>query len=63
MADLNKEVWVEQLKENFYPDSSFLKYVRDFSTLVENDAINMASAGVDPNQQHHLSHPRINESG
>lgn len=48
MADLNKEVWVEQLKENFYPDSSFLKYVRDFSTLVENDAINMASAGVDP---------------
>ena len=33
---LNKEVWVNQLKENFYPDSSFLKYVLDFSSEVDN---------------------------
>jgi hypothetical protein len=48
MSTLNKEVWVNQLMEKFYPDSSFLKYARDFSGLVENDAINMAEAGVDP---------------
>ena len=45
---LNKEIWVDQLMENFYPDSSFLKYGRDFSQLVEYDAINMAEAGLDP---------------
>lgn len=48
MAKLQKEVWVNQLKEKFYPDSSFLKYVKDFSGLTENDAINLAEAGVDP---------------
>lgn len=48
MANLQKEIWVNQIKENFYPDSSFLNYVKDFSGLVENHAINMAEAGVDP---------------
>lgn len=47
-ATLNKEVWINQIKENFYPETSFLNYVRDFSGLVENNAINMAEAGVDP---------------
>lgn len=45
---LEKEIWVNQIKENFYPDSSFLKYGKDFSGLTENDAINMAEAGLDP---------------
>lgn len=49
MANLQKEIWVNQIKENFYPESSFLNYVKDFSELVENNAINMAEAGVDPN--------------
>jgi hypothetical protein len=48
MAQLEKEVWVNQIKENFYPDSSFLKYGKDFSGFVDNNAINMAEAGVDP---------------
>ena len=48
MANLAKEVWITQLTKNFYPDSSFLKYVKDFSALVDNDAINMADVGVDP---------------
>ena len=46
---LAKEVWVSQLTKNFYPDSSFLNYVKDFSSLVDNNAINMADVGVDPN--------------
>ena len=49
MAQLEKEVWVNQIQENFYPDSSFLKYGKDFSELVDNNAVNMAEAGVDPN--------------
>lgn len=48
MANLQKEIWVNQIKENFYPDSSFINYVKDFSGLVENHAINMSEAGVDP---------------
>lgn len=47
-ATLAKEVWVKQLMMNFYPDSSFLNYVKDFSTLVDNNAINIADVGVDP---------------
>ncbi len=45
---LQKEIWVNQIKQNFYPNSSFLNFVRDFSALVEFDAINIAEAGVDP---------------
>jgi len=48
MAQLVKEIWVNQIMEGFYPDSSFLKYGRDFSQLVDNNAINLAEAGVDP---------------
>lgn len=45
---LAKEVWVKQLTKKFYPDSSFLNYVKDFSSLVDNNAINMADTGLDP---------------
>jgi len=48
MAQLEKEIWVSQLMEGFYPDSSFLKYGRDFTALVDNNAINLAEAGMDP---------------
>lgn len=49
MATLNKQVWIKQILEGFYPDSSFLKYPKDLSSLVDNDAINLTEAGVDPN--------------
>lgn len=45
---LNKEVWIGQIKENFYPDSSFLTKVMDFSSEVSNNKIHIASAGIDP---------------
>ena len=48
MAKIEKELWINQLMENYYPDGSFLKYVKDFSGLTEYDAINLAEAGVDP---------------
>ena len=48
MAGLQKEIWIRQLLEKFYPDSSFLSYVKDFSGSVEYHALNLAEAGVDP---------------
>ncbi len=48
MATLNKQIWTDQIGHNFYPNSSFLNFAKDFSSLVENDKIHMASAGLDP---------------
>jgi len=45
---LRKQIWIKQIKEKFYPDTSFLKFMKDFSGLVDNDIINMAEAGIDP---------------
>lgn len=49
MSELNQEVWTSQVKKKFYPDSSFLNFVMDFTSLVDNDKIHMAEAGIDPN--------------
>lgn len=45
---LAQEIWIPDVKDNFYPDSSFLSQPMDMSSLVDNDAINLAEAGVDP---------------
>lgn len=45
---LNKQVWVKQILQGFYPESSFLNKVTDYSALVENNKIHVASAGIDP---------------
>lgn len=45
---LNKEVWLADLIESFWPDWSFLNEAEDMSEWVENDAINLAEAGVEP---------------
>ncbi|AND63648.1 hypothetical protein V3Q90_02080 [Flavobacterium oreochromis] len=49
MSTLNKQIWTDQIMKGFYPTASFLNYVKDFSALSENDVINMADAGFDPN--------------
>lgn len=45
---LNKEVWINQIKEGFYPNDSFLAKVTDFSGLVDNNKLHIPSAGIDP---------------
>lgn len=45
---LAQEIWLPDVMDNFYPDSSFLREATDMSSLVENDAINLAEAGADP---------------
>lgn len=46
---LNKEVWVKQIKEGFYPNRNFLTKVLDLSEYVENNIIHFPSSGIDPN--------------
>jgi hypothetical protein len=48
MAGLSKEIWLPELMEGFYGDDSFLSEARDMSAFVENDTINLADAGVNP---------------
>ncbi len=45
---LNKEVWISQILEGFYPDNSFLRKTVDYSQFVDNDRLHIASAGIDP---------------
>lgn len=45
---LEKQIWTNQLIENFYPEVSFLQFAKDFSGLVEYDKLHMAEVGVDP---------------
>jgi len=47
-AGLNKEVWLDTLKEDFYADDMFLSEMVDMSAFVDNDIINLAEAGVNP---------------
>lgn len=47
-AGLFKEIWIAKLTENFYPDGSFLSMSQDMTAFVENNTINLADAGVDP---------------
>ena len=46
---LQKQIWTDQIMTGFYPVASFLNYAKDFSPLADNDIINMADAGFDPN--------------
>jgi len=49
MAGLQKEIWLDILMENFYPNDSFLSKSRDMSSFVEYNKLNLAEIGVDPN--------------
>ncbi len=46
---LSKEIWLPDLMEGFYQNTSFLSRTRDMSAFVDNDKINLAEAGVNPN--------------
>lgn len=43
-----KSIWISQLMEKFYPNSSFLNMCQNMDSYVNNDTINLADAGVDP---------------
>ncbi|MCZ2223000.1 MAG: hypothetical protein LC122_05155 [Chitinophagales bacterium] len=45
---LAPEVWIPLVKEDFYPSNSFLNAATDMSSLVNNDKINFAEVGAEP---------------
>ena len=45
---LATQVWITDVLQQFYPDNHFLSAVRDLSSLVDNNTINLAEAGADP---------------
>lgn len=45
---LTPDVWIPLVKEDFYPDNSFLSAATDMSDLVDFDTIKFAEAGADP---------------
>lgn len=45
---IEKQIWIDAIKEGFVPDTSFLGESVDMSEFVEYDKINLAEAGVDP---------------
>lgn len=47
-SGLNKEIWIAEILEGFYADDMFLSECRDLSAFVDNDILNLAEAGVDP---------------
>lgn len=49
MVGVNKEIWLSDLMENFYPKADWLGRCKDLSAFVDQDVINLAEAGVDPN--------------
>ena len=48
MEGLQTEVWINQLVENFYPENHFIQDGIDFTQFVDNNTINFAAAGDDP---------------
>ena len=48
MPTVLKQVFTDIIKENFYPDGSFLKELSSFDHLVDNNKINMSQVGADP---------------
>ncbi len=42
------EAWIPLVMEDFYPSSSFMSAATDMSAMVDNDKINFAEAGADP---------------
>jgi hypothetical protein len=47
-AGVNKEIWTDILKENFYAEQPVLEGVDDWSEWVEYNTINFANIGTDP---------------
>jgi hypothetical protein len=48
-AGLLKEIWISALMEVYYANYTFLTRSQDMSMFVENNTINLADCGVDPN--------------
>lgn len=49
MPGVYKEFWTDIIKEDFYPEGSFLSELGDFDHMVDNNKIHLAEVGAEPN--------------
>lgn len=45
---LNREIWIPEIIEKFYPSDSFLTHSKSLDAWVDNNKLNLQEAGVDP---------------
>lgn len=45
---LNREIWIPEIIEKFYPKDSFLSYAKNLDAWVDGNKLNLQEAGVDP---------------
>ena len=45
---LNKEIWIPEIIEKFYPADSFITYSKSLDAWVNNNTLNLQEAGIDP---------------
>lgn len=45
---LNREIWIPEILEKFYPADSFLAYSKSLDAWVDNNKLNLQEAGIDP---------------
>lgn len=45
---LNREIWIPEIIEKFYPSDSFLAHSKSWDAWVDNDKLHLQEAGVDP---------------
>ena len=45
---LNREIWIPEIIEKFYPSDSFLAHSKSLDAWVDNDKLHLQEAGVDP---------------
>lgn len=45
---LNREIWVPEILEKFYPSDSFLAHSKSLDAWVDNNKLNLQEAGIDP---------------
>ncbi len=48
LAGLNKEIWLPEIIEKFYPSNALLSFCKNLDAWVDNNALNLQEAGVDP---------------
>lgn len=45
---LNREIWIPEIIEKFYPSDSFLSYAKRLDAWVNNNKLHLQEAGIDP---------------
>ena len=59
---LNREIWINTITENFYPDNSFMAKSIDDSAFVNNKTVHIPNAGKPARNQRRSRNVRTTNS-